>query len=355
MGTKITDLTSLAVAPDAADVVPIVDVSTGETKKITTALLVGTGSVPTSRTLTAGVGLTGGGDLTANRSFAVDIAGTSPQPIGTATPGASGKVSDRDHVHAHGNQAGGSLHALATKDADGFVAAADYDRVLGDSRENIPLWDTDFFEPVATFFGVSASGAGAALNQTASGAGSIVLPNAGTTATGSCAMRSAVNLLYNSVSSWTGCDITVVGGIWDVLPDGTDNYKSHMCLVCDSGFVTSQIGFVYDHTVGPNWRCVATVAGTPTYIDTGVAAVGVRTAQDLFTRFRMQIVGGGTGATATFWINGVQVGQFVGSLPSISAGYYVPCRIEKTLGTNVRRMVVDSTRGVAYPVAGLRA
>lgn len=38
MGTKITDLSALAVA-DAADVVPIVDVSTGETKKITTSVL----------------------------------------------------------------------------------------------------------------------------------------------------------------------------------------------------------------------------------------------------------------------------------------------------------------------------
>lgn len=43
----------------------------------------GISAVPTSRTITAGAGLTGGGDLSANRSFAVASAGTYGLPTGT--------------------------------------------------------------------------------------------------------------------------------------------------------------------------------------------------------------------------------------------------------------------------------
>src|SRR5690606_28092554 len=42
-----------------------------------------TDGVPTSRTLTAGTGLTGGGDLTANRSFALDLTYTDGRYVNT--------------------------------------------------------------------------------------------------------------------------------------------------------------------------------------------------------------------------------------------------------------------------------
>lgn len=48
-----------------------------------------------------------------------------PQPVGSAQAGSSAEVSKADHVHAHGNQLGGSLHATATALADGFLSAAD--------------------------------------------------------------------------------------------------------------------------------------------------------------------------------------------------------------------------------------
>lgn len=48
-----------------------------------------------------------------------------PQPIGTADPGTSNLSSPSDHVHAHGDQGGGSLHAAATTGTAGFMSAAD--------------------------------------------------------------------------------------------------------------------------------------------------------------------------------------------------------------------------------------
>lgn len=55
--------------------------------------------VPTSRTITAGAGLTGGGDLSANRSFAVLFSSTTPEPLGPGTPGVSTAAAREDHVH----------------------------------------------------------------------------------------------------------------------------------------------------------------------------------------------------------------------------------------------------------------
>lgn len=51
--------------------------------------------------------------------------GTDTQPVGTEAAGTSALVSRADHVHAHGNQTGPALHAIATSSANGFMSAAD--------------------------------------------------------------------------------------------------------------------------------------------------------------------------------------------------------------------------------------
>lgn len=57
---------------------------------------------------------------------AVVLSGATPAAVGSAgAAGSSSAPSRSDHVHAHGNQAGGSLHANATTGAAGFMAAAD--------------------------------------------------------------------------------------------------------------------------------------------------------------------------------------------------------------------------------------
>jgi len=68
------------------------------------------------RTLPPATGTTRGGVL---------LGDGAPAAVGTAAAGADSKASRSDHVHAHGNQAGGSLHANATTSAAGFQSAAD--------------------------------------------------------------------------------------------------------------------------------------------------------------------------------------------------------------------------------------
>jgi len=69
-----------------------------------------------------------------------------PQPVGlTGAAGTSGDAARADHVHAHGNQPGTSLHALATTSGAGFMSAAQFDLLDGatdqDSADTLVLRD----------------------------------------------------------------------------------------------------------------------------------------------------------------------------------------------------------------------
>jgi len=69
-----------------------------------------------------------------------------PQAVGlTGAAGDSSSAARADHVHAHGNQTGTSLHALATTSGAGFLSAAQFDLLDGatdqDSADTLVLRD----------------------------------------------------------------------------------------------------------------------------------------------------------------------------------------------------------------------
>jgi hypothetical protein len=69
-----------------------------------------------------------------------------PEPVGlTGAAGTSTDAAKADHVHAHGNQTGTSLHALATTSGAGFMSAAQFDLLDGatdqDSADTLVLRD----------------------------------------------------------------------------------------------------------------------------------------------------------------------------------------------------------------------
>lgn len=78
------------------------------------------GAPPDTRNLIAGAGLTGGGDLTADRTFNV-VANADGSIVVNANDIQVGTVSDAQH----GNRGGGTLHAVATPSVAGFMSAAD--------------------------------------------------------------------------------------------------------------------------------------------------------------------------------------------------------------------------------------
>jgi hypothetical protein len=53
------------------------------------------------------------------------LSNNNPASLGTTDPGVDTEGSRSDHVHAHGNLAGGALHDVATGATAGFMAAAD--------------------------------------------------------------------------------------------------------------------------------------------------------------------------------------------------------------------------------------
>ncbi len=56
----------------------------------------------------------------------VSLSNVAPSAVGTASAGVGADASRYDHVHAHGNQLGGTLHADASGAAAGFMSAANY-------------------------------------------------------------------------------------------------------------------------------------------------------------------------------------------------------------------------------------
>jgi hypothetical protein len=84
----------------AVDSIPVFTVNAqGRVTGVTNTPIVLSNYVPTSRTISAGAGLTGGGDLSANRSFAVNFSSTTPEPLGPGSPGVSTVAAREDHVH----------------------------------------------------------------------------------------------------------------------------------------------------------------------------------------------------------------------------------------------------------------
>ena len=116
---KISDLPA-AASLGAADILPAVE--GGATKKATTAQVVaGGGGALASRQVISGAGLTGGGDLSADRTLAVAANADGSIVVNADDIQVGVLASDAQH----GNRGGGAIHAAATGSVAGFMPAAD--------------------------------------------------------------------------------------------------------------------------------------------------------------------------------------------------------------------------------------
>lgn len=71
-------------------------------------------------------------DTVATGATATPLSGAAPVDIGTTSAGSSSSASRADHIHAHGAQAGGSLHsAVVAAGANGFMTGADKTKLDG--------------------------------------------------------------------------------------------------------------------------------------------------------------------------------------------------------------------------------
>ena len=80
--------------------IPVVTVNAqGQVTSVTTASLVVSGYVPDTRQIIAGTGLSGGGNLQANRTLSVNFSNATPLAVGSATSGTAVEAARGDHVH----------------------------------------------------------------------------------------------------------------------------------------------------------------------------------------------------------------------------------------------------------------
>lgn len=80
--------------------IPVVTVDAkGLVTSVSTTALVISGYVPDTRQIIAGSGLTGGGNLQADRTLAVNFSTAAPAALGTASEGSAATSSRGDHVH----------------------------------------------------------------------------------------------------------------------------------------------------------------------------------------------------------------------------------------------------------------
>lgn len=98
--SKLADSGVVAGTYGSSSAIPVLAVDAkGRVTSASTTSINLTGYVPTTRTITAGAGLTGGGDLSANRTFSLTLSAALPQSGGTPAPGTSSVAARDDHVH----------------------------------------------------------------------------------------------------------------------------------------------------------------------------------------------------------------------------------------------------------------
>jgi hypothetical protein len=110
VGATQLDTTGVSAATygDATNVGQFAVDANGRITSASSVPIVLSNYVPTSRIITAGAGLTGGGTLEANRTISLDPSSASPLAGGTASGGVGTKASRDDHVHPAVNLASGT-------------------------------------------------------------------------------------------------------------------------------------------------------------------------------------------------------------------------------------------------------
>ena len=288
--------------------VPVLTVSAaGRITGISVESLIVTGYVPDTRFINTGNGLTGGGNLSADRTLSVNYATAAPQSVGSATVGTSIQVSRGDHVHP-------AINLTDTTQTSGILPPGRG----GTGYDIVPVPGTVIYSN------------GTYLDQTDQGTAGYLLKSNGTAAPG-----------------WVDQGTLDVAQA-DNLNGGAANRIAYQTAPDTTGFLTAPT--VTDTYLRWNgsamvWSAVAG-AGTVTSVDgsggtTGLTVSGgpITAAGTLTLGGTLAISAGGTGLSGTPTNGQLLIGDGVG---------YTLARL--TAGTNVT--ITNSTGSITIAAAG---
>ena len=322
VGFSQLDFTGVAAGTyGGADTIPTVTVdTTGRVTAIANTPVVLANYVPSSRTVSAGAGLTGGGQLNSNITLALNPSNATPQPLGAASAGIGLLAAREDHVHPAVDLTdttetqgvlplgrGGTGDALSP--VVGAVIYADNDSLNQTTAGNAGQILT------------SAGGAGAPYWQTVTGTGtvtsvSVVTANgfAGTVGTPDTTPAITLTTTVSGVVKGTGTALTAASAGTDYVAPGAYT-TSGLTLASGRllGRTTASTGAAEEITVGTGLtlatgslvnaapdQTVILTAGTNISI-TGAYPSFTINATDAFvgTVTSVGLSGGTTGLTAT--------------------------------------------------------
>jgi hypothetical protein len=256
--------------------IPILTVDAkGRVTSATTAALDVTGFVPTSRTITAGDGLTGGGSLASNISLAANFSATTPSALGAASAGIANTVSRGDHVHP----------AVNLSDATQTQGALPLGRGgTGDALS--PVAGAVVYSTGSKFALTSLGGAGQVLVSNGTGAPSwLTLTGTGTV--------TSVNLTAGTGISVSGGPITAAGSI-NVVNTAPDQIVS-----LTGGGLTSITGTYPNFTITSSGGTGTVSSVNASGGTTGLSFTGgpITTSGTLTLGGTLAVANGGTGAS----------------------------------------------------------
>ena len=269
--------------------VPVLTVdATGRVTTVTTAALSVTGFVPTTRTITAGNGLTGGGSLASDITLTADFSATTPLALGSATAGVANTLSRGDHIHpaldlSDTNQTQGALPLGrgGTGDALSPVAGA----VVYSTGTKFALSTLGSIGQVLTSNGTAAP---TWVTLTGTGTVSSVAVSGGTTG------------LTTSGGPITTSGTITIGGTLAVASGGT----------AETTYTNGQL--LIGNTTGNTLTKATLTAGTNVTITNGSGAITINAAD--------QYVGTVTSVGGTGTVNGITLTGTVTSSGSLTLG-----------------------------------
>jgi hypothetical protein len=316
-------------------------------------------AVSDTLTLSAGTGLTGGGDLSANRTFTVDFGTAS----GKVCQGNDARLSDARTPTTHKtSHATGGTDALAP--ADIGAAAATHTHGVGDLTAgsatsgqvltyNGSAWAPatpaggsafdpatksesfcDFIGDVTSPFATSGAGSGSTITYGV--AGNSDHPGVAEVATGTAntgrrfvGSSQVDELVFGTRSHTFSTAVTVA-----TLSDATDTYTVFAGFIdVLTGNPTNGAYFRYSHGInGGDWQCVTANASTETTTDSNVAVTAS-------TWNRLDIEVNAAGTSVVFKVDGNIVATHTTNIPTAAVG--VGCNIRKSVGTTSRTFQMD--------------